>query len=820
MGRIKIDYGIDLGTTNSALSRMESGEVVTSDIDQSMIVPSCVYIDKRGRIRVGIQAFNKYPHFIEFKRNMGVNIDYDTLDGNKTNPEKLSAELLKKLASEITDEVFKSVVITVPAAFELPQVSATKRAAELAGFEQVEILQEPVAAAFNYGLKNKVKDGKFVVFDFGGGTFDAALVTATGGVMEVKSSEGDNNLGGGDIDRAILHGLLLPYLKENYSFNELDLGVLKRIADNLKKELGKSEEYELLTDIGDLPEDDEGEEMEIELTVTREQVNNLARPLFQRAIDKTKLLLKNNELSTSDLSALVLVGGPTQMLILREMIEEQLMKPDTSINPMTGIAEGAALYASTMQNNVKEHGAGPNDESNSNEPVIELEVDFSSTSNLDKEPVSVLLKGASEPLFGEITREDGLKTDKAALDAVFMLDIDQKKPNNFTINVFNDKNDRVTCSPNKFTILPGVAVSGGSPLPHHIGMDYQAKNGKTLYTAFRGLEKDKPMPAVGKTTIELYTQSELRPGNTDDTLVISIFQAEGRAEGSRSLVNSRIGQIEIDGGDVPQLVPENTEVKFTLSINISQEMTLEAEFPTLDFEIEKIMEFKPVEEASQKQLDELTQEADKLIERLESSDQPPVDLPRLKEKSTSIKKTLEQDGSAEQAFGNLRELILELDLAEAALAWPELVQEINEAFKNLEDMVRECVSNTLDGYQKDQSDLEYLKTSKDSVLVSKNVERGKEVLDKIRDKVWNITDRHAGKERRIAWIRDFNATFGSIDWTNQAQARTAVDRGMQMVNSGASFDQLNQQVQTIVGFMKDRGNNTSGPGPRGGVGQR
>jgi molecular chaperone DnaK len=821
MGRIKIDYGIDLGTTNSALSRMENGEVVTSEIDQSRIVPSCITIDRRGRFRVGIQALNqkKLPPFIEFKRDMGVNIDYDTLDGNKTNPEKLSAELLKKLASEITDEVFKSVVITVPAAFKLPQVSATKRAAELAGFEQVEILQEPVAAAFNYGIKNKVKDGKFVVFDFGGGTFDAALVTATGGVMEVKSSEGDNNLGGGDIDRAILHGLLLPYLKENYSFNELDLGVLKGMADLLKKELGKSEEYEFLTDFGDLPEDDEGEEMEIELTVTREQVNNLARPLFQRAIDKTKLLLKNNGLTTSDLSALVLVGGPTQMPILREMIEEQLMKPDTSINPMTGIAEGAALYASTMQNNVKEHGAGPNAEPNSNEPVIELEVDFSSTSNLNKEPVSVLLKGANESLFGEIIREDGLKTDKAALDAVFMVDIDQEKPNNFTINVFNDKNDRVICSPNKFTILPGVAVSGGSPLPHHIGMDYQAKNGKTLYTAFRGLEKDKPMPAVGKTTIELYTQSELRPGNTDDTLVISIFQAEGRAEGSRSLVNSRIGQIEIDGGDVPQLVPENTEVKFTLSINISQEMTLEAEFPTLDFEIEKKMKFKPVEEASQKQLDELAQEADKLIDRLESSDQPPADLPRLKEKSTSIKKTLEQDGSAEQAFGNLRELILELDLAEAALAWPELVQDINEAFKNLEDMVRECVNNTLDGYQKDQSDLEYLKTSKDSVLDSKNVERGKEVLDKIRDKVWNITDRHAGKERRIAWIREFNATFGSIEWTNQVQARTAVDRGMQMVNSGASFDQLNQQVQTIVGFMKDRGN-TPGPGPKGGIGER
>lgn len=829
MGRIKIDYGIDLGTTNSALSRMENGEVVTIEIDQSRIVPSCVYIDKRGRNRVGIQAFRKYPNFLEFKRDMGLTTEYDTLDGNKTNPEKLSAELLKKLASEITDEVFKSVVITVPAAFILPQVSATKRAAELAGFEHVEILMEPVAAAFKYGLEHKVKDAKFVVFDFGGGTFDAALVTSPGGVMQVKSCEGDNNLGGGDIDKAIVNEIFLPELKENYSISELELldkkdgiywrQVLKNYAVILKKELGKKEECILEVDVDELPEDDEGEEMEIDLTVTREQLNKLARPLFQRAIDLTKKLLKNNELSTSDLSALVLVGGPTQMPILREMIEEQLMKPDISINPMTGIAEGAALYASTMQNNVKKHGTGPNAEANSNEPVIELEVDYRSLTNKLKEPVSVIVKGTSEPLFGEIIREDGLKTEKAALDAVFMVDIDLKKCNNFTINVFNEKNDRVTCSPNKFPITPGIeGGTGVSALPKYIGMDYQAKNGKILYTAFRGLEKDTPMPAVGKSTLELFTQNELRPGNTDDTLVISIFQAESGADGSRSLVNSRIGQIEIDGGDVPQLVPENTEVKFTLSINISQEMTLRADFPTLDFEIEKIMEFKPVEEASQKQLDDLAQEADKLIDRLESSDQPPADLPRLKEKSTSIKKTLEQDGSAEQAFGLLRELILELDLAEAALAWPELVQDINEAFKNLEDMVIECVNNTLDGYQKDQSDLEYLKTSKDSVLDSKNVERGKEVLDKIRDKVWNITDKHAGKEKRIAWIREFNATFGSIEWTNQVQARTAVDRGMQMVNSGASFDQLNQQVQTIVGFMKDRGN-TPGRGP-GGVGVR
>ena len=360
----------------------------------------------------------------------------------------------------------------------------------------------------------------------------------------------------------------------------------------LEKEVkGKSDEFDLLTDIGDLPEDDEGEEMELEFTVTRNQMNEIAKPLFQRAVDKTKFLLKNNKLSTSDLTALVLVGGPTQIPLLRDMLEEQLMKPDTSINPMTGIAEGAALYASTMQNNVKAHGSGDESNDDSDVPAVEIEVDFSSPSNLGSEPVSVVLKNSNEKLFGEILREDGNRTEKAALDAVFMVDVDQSKANNFTINLFNENNDRVICSPNKFTILPGVAVTGGSPLPKFIGMDYVAKNGKLLFHSFQGLEKDKPMPAVGKTTKSLFTQRELRPGKAEDQLVISIFQAETRAEGSRSLVNSRIGQIQITGEEVPRLVPEKTEVKFTLNIDISQNMTLEVDFPTLDFEIEKELFF-------------------------------------------------------------------------------------------------------------------------------------------------------------------------------------------------------------------------------------
>ena len=198
----------------------------------------------------------------------------------------------------------------------------------------------------------------------------------------------------------------------------------------------------MLTDIGELPEDDEGEEMELDFTVTRDQLNELARPLFQRAIDKTKSLLKNNDLSASDLSALVLVGGPTQMPLLRDMVEEQLIKPDISINPMTGIAEGAALYASTMENKIKAHGSGSDSGDDDGQSALELEVGYESPTNLEKGPISVLVKGSPEPLFGEIQSDDGLfTTDRAALDAVFEVDINQAKANNFTINVFNEKNE-------------------------------------------------------------------------------------------------------------------------------------------------------------------------------------------------------------------------------------------------------------------------------------------------------------------------------------------------------------------------------------------
>ncbi len=373
MARTKIDYGIDLGTTNSAISRMENGEPVIQKTDvQKDTAPSCVAFNKKKSILVGDAAFRAYRSesqraltkgtdinaFIEFKRTMGTDKKYySSHTGKEYSSEELSAEVLKALKSYVTDENIKSVVITVPAKFTINQKDATLRAAQLAGFEQCELLQEPIAASMAYGLDAKNKDGHWLVFDFGGGTFDAALLKVEDGIMKVIDTEGDNYLGGKNLDYAIVEEIMLPHIKENYSIENI-LGdnkssqkfkdALKFWAEDIKNQLSFKDEYNLYVDPGDAGEDDDGEEIEIDLTVNQELLKNTLSPIFQKAIDLSLQLLERNNIDKNTLDSLILVGGPTYSPILRKMLEEQIIKPDTSVDPMTVVSKGAALFASTV----------------------------------------------------------------------------------------------------------------------------------------------------------------------------------------------------------------------------------------------------------------------------------------------------------------------------------------------------------------------------------------------------------------------------------------------------------------------------------------
>src|SRR5271165_3291300 len=237
MTRTTIDFGIDLGTTNSAIAVLKGigTEIIKNNLDQD-ITPSAVSYDKRGVLYVGDRAKKKVidrpkDAYLEFKRRMGTEFVYQFKEsGIAKKSEELSAEVLKSLKADVTrslGEEIQAAVITVPAAFELHQCDATRKAAELAGLKGSPLVQEPVAAALAYGFQLDSEKAYWLVYDFGGGTFDAALMKAEEGIINVVHHGGDNHLGGSDIDWAIIERIVAPKLAQNYDLPEFKRGQQK-----------------------------------------------------------------------------------------------------------------------------------------------------------------------------------------------------------------------------------------------------------------------------------------------------------------------------------------------------------------------------------------------------------------------------------------------------------------------------------------------------------------------------------------------------------------------------------------------------------------
>lgn len=226
--RTTIDYGIDLGTTNSAIAVLKGTQAqVIPNNEGSSFTPSAVWIDKRGRLHVGREAKQRHEQdpdncHIEFKLLMGQGERCKKTfakSGREMLPEELSAEVLKSLKADVrqsTGEELIAAVITVPAAFEVDQCDATRKAAELAGFTTSPLLQEPVAAALAYGFQSGSDNVFWMVYDFGGGTFDAAVIQVRDGVIQVVNHAGNNYLGGQRIDWDIVNKKLIPELTKQY----------------------------------------------------------------------------------------------------------------------------------------------------------------------------------------------------------------------------------------------------------------------------------------------------------------------------------------------------------------------------------------------------------------------------------------------------------------------------------------------------------------------------------------------------------------------------------------------------------------------------
>jgi len=354
--------GIDLGTTFSAVAVLEGGKpVIIPNAEGSRTTPSVVSMTEEGERLIGQvarnQAITNPEHTVRsIKRHMGEDFHAKIWD-NEYTPQEISAMILQKLKADAEAYLGQKVtkaVITVPAYFEDSQRQATKDAGKIAGLEVQRIINEPTAAALAYGL-NKGHEHKILVFDFGGGTFDVSILELGDGVFEVKSTNGDNRLGGDDIDQLIIDWLALEFKKEQGIDLKEDKTALQRL-----KEAGEKAKIELSTKLKttiNLPFITAGKEgpKHLNIELTRAKFEQMLKPIIEKLKIPTQKALADAKLSSSDIDKVLFVGGSTRIPAVQTLVKEITGKEgDKSVNPDEAVSLGAAIQGGVLAGEVKD----------------------------------------------------------------------------------------------------------------------------------------------------------------------------------------------------------------------------------------------------------------------------------------------------------------------------------------------------------------------------------------------------------------------------------------------------------------------------------
>ena len=355
--------GIDLGTTNSVVSVLEGGEpVVITNAEGARTTPSVVAFAKNGEVLVGEvakrQAVTNVDRTIRsVKRHMGTNWDVD-IDDKKYTPQEISARTLMKLkrdAEAYLGDTVSDAVITVPAYFNDAQRQATKEAGEVAGMNVLRIINEPTSAALAYGLDKGDQEQTILVFDLGGGTFDVSLLEIGDGVVEVKATSGDNNLGGDDWDNAGVDWMVTQFKNAHgvdLSKDKMAVQRLREAAEKAKIELSSSTETSInlpyITASADGP-------LHLEETLSRSKFESLTADLLKRTKAPFESVVKDAGVKISDIDQVVLVGGSTRMPAVAHLVKEMTGKDaNKGVNPDEVVAIGAALQAGVLRGDVKD----------------------------------------------------------------------------------------------------------------------------------------------------------------------------------------------------------------------------------------------------------------------------------------------------------------------------------------------------------------------------------------------------------------------------------------------------------------------------------
>jgi len=353
--------GIDLGTTNSCVSVLEGGvATVIPNAEGNRTTPSVVAF-KNGEIIVGDaakrQAITNPNTKSSVKRSMGTSDKFE-LEGKKYTPEEISAMILSNLkesAEKYLGEKVTKAVITVPAYFNDAERQATKNAGKIAGLEVERIINEPTAAALAYGLDKQDKSQTILVYDLGGGTFDVSILELGDGVFEVKSTAGNNRLGGDDFDKRIMDYLIDTFRKENgvdLSKDKMAMQRLKEISEKAKKDLSSMTTTQISAPF--ISQNESGP-LHLDVTLSRAKFEDLIRDLVDSTLTPVRNALKDAKLTKDDIDKVIFVGGSTRIPMVFDLVKKELNKePSLEVNPDEVVAMGAAIQGGVLTGEVND----------------------------------------------------------------------------------------------------------------------------------------------------------------------------------------------------------------------------------------------------------------------------------------------------------------------------------------------------------------------------------------------------------------------------------------------------------------------------------
>ena len=587
--------GIDLGTTNS-VAVVTDGELArpVRTTDGGFLLPSVVRIDARGTVTVGARArrfLDSDPENArcEFKRLMGSprRLAFRAAQLERT-PEELSALVLQTLrthAEQMLGHAPEGVVVTVPALFELPQIRATSEAARLAGFTRVEHLQEPVASALTAGWKHEEGAAPWLVYDLGGGTFDVSLLETREGVLRVVGHDGDNFLGGRDMDALVLDHVLAAVAERSGKTLRLGdpslsgfLRRLKTACEDAKLELGARRDA-----VVSLPEPAviDGEEIIVDVPIDVATFERLVLPIVDRSVEVCLRLLGREGVEPAAAGRVVLVGGPTVMPCLRARLQERLGIPlATDIDPMLAVAEGAAYFA-------REHGIGTRGPASASPASASLagaaEPAAPSTGG---EQVWLQYPGVSGDLFpyvvgrvgaGRLThvlveRADGAFVsgrEKVDEDGSFVVQVEllARAESRFRLEGVRPDGARVPLAPAEIVVRHGISLAD-PPLARSIGVALADGSVATYF------ERGAPLPS--RKTFRLRSSLTVHPGQHESAITVPIVQGEAPLAHLCRLV----GTIEIKPEALQTVLVAGSSIDVILEVDRGGKLTATAQLPS------------------------------------------------------------------------------------------------------------------------------------------------------------------------------------------------------------------------------------------------